>query len=284
MLLWSKEFWAVQDYEFNHLVNGNQEIFLTSHADTLKSGFIGPFGGTMPEFEKIDCRPLEEILLDAIRLARERADSYLEIRLPPRDFYPHFLEIKESVLLKLGFRLKHLDINSSLEVSNFSEINLNRNRKRDLKFWRNTDALYSNKKASLDSIYNCILENRKVRKIHPALNLNQMNKLAQSLGSRFTMHSVEFEHRVICAAVVLQLDQDIQYVFMWGDDPIARSLYPSPLTFLLEGMTSSFTLNSPVRLCLGTSSILGEVDSSLLRFKESLGFQNSLKPTYIIAI
>jgi hypothetical protein len=227
---------------------------------------------------------IETIVLSAIQLAKEKARSYLEIKLPPRDFYPDFTAAQEAVLLKLGFQLKHVDVNSSLKVSHFSEVKINRNRNRDLKFWKNSDAIYSVDSASVESIYNCLLENRKIRKIQPSISLIQMKNLVQSLGSQLSLHSVTFENQLMCAGVVLQLDQNLQYIFMWGDNPVARREYPSPITFLLEGITTSLTEHSPTRFCLGTSSILGEVDAPLLRFKQSLGFEASMKPTYIISL
>jgi hypothetical protein len=284
MLLWSQDFWGAQEDKFSHLVSGNQEIFLTRNTQTIASGFIGPYGGPKPDHGKNDPAAIEQILLDTIQFARVNSGTHIEIRLPPRDFYPNYLEVMESSLSKLGFRVKYVDINSSIKVSNFSEIGINRNRKRDLKFWKSIGATYSYSGVSLSSVFDCLSENRKNRNIPPSLNLPQLNKLAEFLGNRFSTHAITFNQEVVCAAVVLKLDKDIQYVFMWGDNPATRTDYPSPITFLLEGMTGFFSSDSDVRICLGTSSRNGEVDASLLQFKNSLGFPNTEKPTYILKL
>jgi hypothetical protein len=284
MLLWSEDFWDAQESVYIKREHGLENIFLTTSHDSLKSGFIGPFGGPKPQINQIDLEGIRELIQQSISTAKSCSKKYFEIRLPPRDFYPEFLEGLEVVLFELGFRTKYLDTNSSLRIANFSEIPINRNRRRDLKFWSQENAVYSFENTSLESAYECIAENRKIRNLSPSLGLNQLAKLRNALGERFGVHGVIYNTEVISSAITLQIDQNIQYVFMWGDRPKTRMNYPSPITFLLQGMTQKFTLGSPTRICLGTSSQNGIIDASLLQFKNSLGFGVAYKPTYIIDI
>lgn len=284
MLLWSQQFWDAQAIGFSKLVSTNQEIYLTSKAEVLQSGFVGPFGGPKPDMVGLCLNSIEEILLDSINFARLSSKNYFEIKLPPRNFYPDFIQATESILVNLGFSVKSLDTNSSIRVSDFSEVSINRNRRRDLAFWRNSDAIYVNEQGSLEEVFSCISLNRKIRGITPTSNLEFLLNLRSAIGSQFTAHSVLFSGKVVCAAIVLKLDDETQYVYMWGDNPSIRAEHPSPLVFLFEKIVESFTKNSPVRICLGTSSIDGKIDEPLLQFKTSLGFQNSLKPTYILGL
>ena len=282
MLLWSDDFWNAQEGQFAKIEYENQNIFLTSRSQTLCSGSVGPFGGPRPSKTNFDRNQIESVLQKTVDFALINSKSQIEIRMPPRDFYPEFSQVVEQVLTKMKFRVKYLDINSSIILNHFSELQLNRNRRRDLRYWKELGAVYISNDISLNHVFECLTVNRKSRGISPSLGLDQLRKLQSNAGDSFSTHTVILRDQIIAAGIVLKLDLDIQYVFMWGDDPSLRSDFPSPLIFLLEGIVHHFTKGSPVRICLGTSSLWGEVDESLFRFKKSLGFEDSLKPTYIL--
>ena len=132
--------------------------------------------------------------------------------------------------------------------------------------------------------FDCLVENRKLRNLNTSITFSKYLNLARALGQRVQLHHLESQDIILAAAITMELDQDIIYVFMWGDNPSIRRQEPSPLSYFYASLSEHFKQRGFSTICLGVSSSKGLIDEPLFKFKTSLGLDTSPKPTYSISV
>jgi hypothetical protein len=287
MLLWSTEFWDTQEIPYTIDVVGSREIFTTVIGNNLFSGFLGPFGGPTPRKNNNlpqDHSDLSQVIDLAIAKTKMQGLESLFFRLPPRNFYSLDSSDLESILLEKNFHLLHIDTNHSQNLLEDNILLFNRNRKRDYKYWSEKGARFISPSSSPLMAFDCLVENRKLRNLNTSITFSKYLNLARALGQRVQLHHLESQDGILAAAITMELDQDIIYVFMWGDNPSIRRQEPSPLSYFYASLSEHFKQRGFSTICLGVSSSKGLIDEPLFKFKTSLGLDTSPKPTYSISV
>lgn len=287
MLLWSKKFWDAQETPYTTDTVGSRKIFTTVIGNNLFSGFLGPFGGPTPKKNNNlpqDDSDLSKVIDLAIARTKEQGLESLFFRLPPRNFYSLDSSNIESILLEKNFHLLHNDTNHTQSLIQDSILRFNRNRKRDYKYWSEKGASFISPSSNPLIAFDCLVENRKLRNLTTSVTYSKYLNLARALGHRVQLHHLEGQDGILAAAITMELDQDIVYVFMWGDNPSLRRQEPSPLSYFYVSLSEYFKERGFSTICLGVSSLKGVVDERLFKFKTSLGLDTSPKPTYCISV
>lgn len=287
MLLWSTKFWDAQEIQYTTDVVGTREIFTTVINNNLFSGFLGPFGGPTPRKNNNlpeDYSDLSQVIDLAIEKSKKQGLESLFFRLPPRNFYSLDSSNVESILLEKNFRLLHNDTNHSQNLVQDNILGFNRNRKRDYKYWSENGARFISPSSSPLMAFDCLVENRKLRNLTTSVTYSKYLNLARALGQVVRLHHLEGQEGILAAAITMELDQDIVYVFMWGDNPSLRGQVSSPLSYFYVSLSEHFKERGFSTICLGVSSFKGVVDEPLFNFKTSLGLDTNPKPTYWISV
>jgi hypothetical protein len=287
MLLWSTKFWDAQEIEYTTHTAGSRKIFTTVIGNNLFSGFLGPFGGPTPRKNNNLAQgdsDLNKVIDLVIARSKEQGLEYLFFRLPPRNFYPLDSSNIESILLEKNFYLLHNDTNHTQSIIQGNILRFNRNRKRDYKYWSEKGASFISPSSNPLMAFDCLIENRKLRNLTTSVTYSQYLNLARAMGHIVQLHHLEGQNEILAAAITMELDQDIVYVFIWGDNPSLRRKEPSPLSYFYASLAEHFKERGFSTICLGVSSFKGVVDEPLFKFKTSLGFDTSLKPTYCFSV
>ena len=83
---------------------------------------------------------------------------------------------------------------------------------------------------------------------------------------------------MIAASICIAVDNAVFYVFYWGE--IDGYQNPSPIPFLAQGLYCHCQENGFRLMDVGTATVEGNPNHGLIRFKRSLGLEESLKLTF----
>ena len=82
---------------------------------------------------------------------------------------------------------------------------------------------------------------------------------------------------LIASSICIKVSDEVLYVFYWGDIPLESSHSP---IIILSSFLYEFCLENKFKILdIGTSTSNGEPNYGLVRFKENIGFKESLKYT-----
>lgn len=241
---------------------------------SCRIGFVGPYSCAFNSFEKPN--QVKYIESAFIELTEKVKPASTLIRVPVKRHFVKEFNANISALDNIGFKLNYIDVNSSILLNNNFREAYNRNRMRDLRKKSFHDfEVYDDE---FDIAYKLIALNRKQKGIPISMTLDALKRNMISFPERFHTKLCATNGIPSAAAILINVNSRIQYVFMWGHD---RSVDNSGLALF---RLADEILNSALRsgfqiLCLGTSSVYGEVDLGLLQFKNSLGAQTDLRYT-----
>jgi hypothetical protein len=251
-------------------------IPFTSRPGLTEVGCVGPYSMAVPHLGATINQG------DYLRCWKDFTDyskGDILVRLPPESHFPRLMELNQESLSRLGFQLKHIDHNSTIEMPVWGNEVLRRARIRDLGKASELDLIFE--VSSIEAAYKIIELNRKQKKLRPALPLLDLKRLADHESKPVNCHVVLDGDTPVSGSISLEVNDDIAYVFMWGHDRTQPAGGVS-MTFLASKLVNFYSSMGKSKLCLGVSSAEGIVDEGLLRFKTSIGGNVEPRLTYLL--
>jgi hypothetical protein len=236
--------------------------------DEILIGFKGPYGGIYSNHE-LNFSILQDLYSELISYQKP-----IRIRIAPAERFPKTHHYNLKTLTELGFKIVYKEINQNINTNN---LNFNRNRLRDFK--KSINLNYTFNASKVESAYEIISKNRINKGLKLSIKLEYLLEMMNLRGDLVSSYSVSNKNSLLCAAIVIKVTDNYSYVYAWGHDQDVPNSGTS-LSLLVRNLVISLNANLIENLSLGTSSISGEVDQGLFKFKESLG----AKPEEILVL
>jgi predicted N-acyltransferase len=126
--------------------------------------------------------------------------------------------------------------------------------------------------------YEAVAVNRRSRGYQISMTYEQLEDLAQRFPGRVHYFFVKHRANVIAGAVCIAVSRQVLYVFYWGDIP-GYEIF-SPVVMLAQAIHDFAKDAGFSVLDVGRSTDDSVPNVGLIRFKEKLGFEASLKLTF----
>jgi hypothetical protein len=282
-LFWSDRFREIHELENLDLKidlnNTNRDFRVTIKRDIEKKNYWIPGSITFGGFWPLDrsCISLDEYRLLYDELLSINKNCHLqEIKLPPEYFYPKIFINQKKYMLEFT-QLKFIcEINNHIELSKWSKDKMSQGNKKKVRQF--TKKLGAVRKAKVNEYEKCIevlIQNRNNIGIKLSLTKEKILQLLNELPQRYFMYMAEIGSNICAVAFITTLDESTNYVLYWGDNLEFRHL--SPVTSLFLELVRISTLSNKLYLDLGISSLNGEINEGLYRYKKNLGSEDSKK-------
>jgi hypothetical protein len=276
-LFWSEKFCNLHTGANQVLqVFTESEMVATIPYKTVNSNFkspgIGTFGGFYTENPSMNWK---EIWTEFVQMNQEV--SFFEIIFPPEYFQPEVFEPQIKSCLDLFDPRCTIELNQHVILSGDAEIRLSRgNRKKYRQFQEAFGVVKRGKIEDLGSIVGVLQESRKNLGVELSMTYAQILESFTRLPEIYRCYLAEIDNEIVAAAIAVEISRESLYILYWGDKPgYWRKVSPVVAIFLhiyKEAQKEDFDF-----LDLGISSLDGQVNSGLARFKQNLGSVDSKK-------
>jgi hypothetical protein len=181
------------------------------------------------------------------------------------------------LLRACGYETSQCDLNHSLEVDEqpLAERMSYGNLKRLRKGVRERLIAQALPGTDLPEVYDTIAANRASKGHEMSMSLSQLKAMADGFPEAVKLFGCRMGSELVAAAVCLQVEKGVLYVFYWGDRPGYANL--SPVVTLADAIYAHCQTEGIRLLDVGTSTVDREPNLGLIQFKNGLGFSASLK-------
>jgi hypothetical protein len=271
-IFWSPEYSSLQGEQnaLLKLIAGDvNESFVAPYkiaSRRFKSPGVGTFGGFYTSDLNADWNIVFRELIAQFQSIRE-----FEIIFPPAYFEVGIFHPQLAACLKMFNPEVTVDLNQHVEISGDSERLLSKgNRKKLRQFRERNGSVTISDLGGLDSAIQLLEDSRKRMGVHLSMSKEKIVKSFELLPDRYTCFQAFVDGNLQAAAIVVKLSSETNYVLYWGDsNESGRSL--SPTVALFDEIYKHSQKNAFKVLDLGISSVNGEVNPGLQRFKANLG-------------
>ena len=226
---------------------------------------------------------IERFLLVVLGHVKAAGAGSIELKCPPFSHDLALMSVVSNILLRRGAVLSGWELNYDMQVDRralLERIDYG-NVKRIRKCLRQGFSAQKLPDAACAQVHQLISDNRARRGYALSMSAEQLAAMASLFPGRlhfFAVYPRERAAGMAAAAVCMALTPKILYVFYWGDSAGMESYSP---TAMLAGYIYEFCQSSGFALLdAGTSTVDGEPNHGLARFKKNLGFSESLKLAY----
>jgi hypothetical protein len=259
---------------FGNDVNSNYQVTveLNEKAKEIRIPGSITFGGFWPQ--KKFFGDFSEIFLNFMDTNQEY--NLKEIKLPPGYFHPDVFDPQLRYFLDTYPNNYIIETNNHVELSNWRFNKLSHGNRKKIKQFTNQGGQV--RKAELSEYGLCIdilIQNRKNIGINLSLSKNTIFDLLIELPEFYTFYLAEIDSRICSVALLVSVDKFVNYVLYWGENLEFRHL--SPVTALFEELVKISITSDKLYLDLGISSLNGEINEGLYRYKKNLGSEDSKK-------
>ncbi len=251
--------------------------------ETDKCEYVSPYRGTYGghEFSRIDIRFIEQVLQETEKAALAQGAKKITLTNAP---YSHDFAMSSccyNALHRAGYSISGQELNHSIPVTEqplMAKIN-RANQKR----WRKCDRegfVFTEERdiAGFRKVYEVIRENRAANGIQISMTFEGLMEMHMNFPGKVHFFSCTHQGKMAAGAVCIVIRPDILYVFYWGD--VAGYEQYSPVVYVAEKLYS-FAMGAGFKLLdIGISTLQGVPNYGLIKFKEAMGFQASLKLTF----
>jgi hypothetical protein len=271
------------------VLKASGEVLSTIHfAEESPGVFRSPRLGTFGSFDFKDppCLELIEFFADQTeQILRERGATHISIISPP---FAHVAEQSHLVFLALhnrGYRATPHSLNQSVRVDDrpFAS-RVNNGRRRRLRRAREL-GLEARKLTSLSELsdaYELILGSRSRKGYKLSMTWDSIREMREIFGDRIYGFGVFRDRQPAAASITIRVNRDTVYVFYWGDEAAFSDV--SPIVLLAETIYEHARAEGARWMDLGTSTNDGAPNYGLIRFKQNLACEASLKLEYSKAL
>lgn len=245
----------------------------------LESPFSAPFGGFHYSHEYQFYYTISNFLADLKEYIRKEKLNGFSITLPP-DLYQSNMNAKlVNALLRIGFNLVTPDINNWIDLKNFDgtwpkyvvEQNCRKAVKHGL-VWSVED-----ERESLEEGYRVILKNREEQNREIHMTLDGLLDMRSIIPVDFFMVKDNVDKAIATGVFYRGHEKIVQGIFM-GDDMEKRNL--GAMNLMYKHCFYHYKEMGFDYIDLGTSSLKGEPNVGLIRFKELHNCITSLRYTF----
>ena len=198
----------------------------------------------------------------------------------PPLFYRKSGELLHTILLNRQFRVSRAELSSGIKIDKtVFEEKIEAWEKRKLKQAKEKGLQFRALPISeVENVYNFILSCRKQREQSLSMTLDELIHTVNRFKKSFFLFATYFQKELAAASIAIQVHPCILYNFYSGHLKKFDSI--SPIVPLIGGMYKFCESNKITLLDLGTSSINGRLNFSLLDFKLRVGAIPSMKLTF----
>lgn len=251
--------------------------------ETEPGRFISPFRGTFGgfEFAETDMRLIECFVHEAERHLVEMGARSIEVALKPFAHAPAACSCLFNVLARRGYALTVQDLSYALQVlPGGMEPRMQRNNQKKLRKCQREGFVFvvAETPEQQRAAYDAVALNRSSKGYAISMTYEQVCRMQQLYPDRIHFFTVTHGSAVIAGAVCIAVSRDILYVFYWGDIPGFETF--SPVVLLADGIYAFAQQRGFQLLDAGRSTDKSVPNTGLIRFKEKLGFEASLKLTF----
>ncbi len=210
---------------------------------------------------------------------QKRGLKSLQIIDPPL-FYRTSGELLHTILFNLNYRVSHAELSSGIRIDhiNFEE-KIELWEKRKLKQAKAMGLQCKSQPLSqLETVYTFILTCRKQKGYHLSMTLEELRHTADVFKENFFLFGVFLQKELTAASIAICVHPSILYNFYSGH--LKKFDAVSPMVLLTKGIYQYCEKQHIQLLDLGTSSIYGQPNFTLLDFKLRLGAVPSAKITF----
>jgi hypothetical protein len=245
---------------------------------------ISPCRGTFGSIEmnaRLPVQYLDFFIREIDAFAMKQRMKQIEIKSYPFCYDQQVSATLTNSLLRQGYHLLHTELNYHLPVTTkaFTD-NLHHSGKRRLqKCIYNGFTCGEEKKPDFSAIYQMIVQNRE-RKGHPvSMNFADFRQLFSDFPGIYKIFAVRDRSRVVAVTVAVEINKRILYYFLPAHDE-AYNTY-SPMVLLIQCLYNYCQQMGFTLFDLGISTDKGVPNYGLMRFKQNMGADASLKLSFV---
>jgi hypothetical protein len=285
----SQEFYKLHQIENSfYLACLNQEsnkvIGVCHFSEFEKGKYISPYRGTYGGFDMFgfNLDELNYFVSQSERFLTEKGAKQITIVSPPFEHDPAKGTFLFNFFMNNGYSISNHEINHTILVNETSLVDkMNRNNKKRLKKCEREGFEFKQVtgKEESEEVYQIIVKNRLAKGKPITMTFDQIMDMNKAFPeSLFFFKVTNRLHEAIASSICIRLNKKILYVFYWGD--LTGYEQHSPIALIADGIYKFAQHNQYLIMDLGISTYKGELNSGLIKFKENLGFEPSLKLTY----
>ena len=260
----------------NHKVMA--EVAFHPDGDLARSPLRAPFGSFLFS-PRILAQTLQEFIVEVERLLTRKGISRVRLTEPPA-LYRKREGLLQTILLNRGYQIQLAELSSIIRIDRISfEDKIDRGEKGRLRQARKKGLTFRLLKIDkLRLAYQFILACSKERDHSLSMTIEDLQATAAVFRNEFVLSAVYLQEEMVGASVALRVHPQILYNFYSGHLKKYDSL--SPIVSLLGGLYGYCEKQQIQLLDLGTSSLKGQLNFSLLNFKLRLGAEPSIKLSF----
>jgi hypothetical protein len=245
-------------------------VHFHTHGHVASSPFKNPFGS----FEFSDAftpRELFEFIKFVEHSLKKKGITRIVLKCYPHIYHPYRTALLSTFLLNHHFKIEEAELNACIHVSTSKLLeSLSSWEKRKLKQQEKKELRF--KQLSLEKfgeVYDFIESCRNERNQLLSMTVEQLERVIKAFPEKFSLFAM-FDNKIFAAAsITIRVNTTILYNFYSAHAKQYDSL--SPVVGLMEGMYK-FCQHEHIKLLdLGTSSLRGKPNFSLLDFKINMG-------------
>lgn len=256
-------------------------VLATVHfTETAPGQFKSPATGTFGGFCTAKDVPLDALDRFVVSVEKHLLDNEareIHIALAPAIHDLQLFSISFNLLARRGYKVIRHDLNHHLEITSAAlpDRMEHGNQKRYRKCLREGFEARRLDASRYADAYAVIASNRQRRGFPITMSFPQIMEMVRVFGERIKMFAVYREELLVASAICIDIDGRILYVFYWGDIDNMQS--HSPITLLAAQIYEYCQTDRYEILDIGVSTVAGDPNYGLVRFKRSLGCTESLK-------
>lgn len=266
---------------FQIVENETKDVLCAAHFTEKEPGFFasplrGTYGGIDATLQDVT---LFDLFLEDIEAAlRKNGAKRAQLAEAPFAHDPAKSHLLMNALLRHGWTIAKHELNYHLAVDDvpLMEKMERNNQKRVRKCQREGCAFHHfERKEEIEAVYDVIKKNRESKGYPVTMTLEHMLEMKKLFPSVWQFFGTTMQEKLIAGSVCIRINPDVLYVFYWGDLPEAHAL--SPVAFHADNLYAHCQKEGIKILDIGTSTDGGVPNLGLMKFKERLGCETSLK-------
>ena len=253
---------------------GDDKIFVSP-----KNGTFGGLGLNYP----LDMEIVERFLYTLMDHLKTAGAHAIELKCAPFSHDLALLSAVSNILLRRGGTLAAYELNYDMRVDRrpFLERIDYGNAKRIRKCLREGFVAEEIDASAYEDAYRVISDNRRRRGYPISMTAEQLETMVSAFPGRlhfFAVYPDTQRSRMVAASVCIAVSRSVFYVFYWGD--VAGMESYSPIALLASCIYEFCQREGFELLDAGTSTVAGQPNHGLIKFKRNLGFSESLKLSF----
>lgn len=270
---WNPSFLDGQDQQFSFL-ESNVLLPFVETSEHIGVGTVGPYSGVLPIIGSDWNLGVFEAAWR--KLLDENPAKSVTVRIPPQSHFFDVWKLNKSSLENIGFKLKHSDTNQTIDLTqDFPSFNRNRTRL----LARARDLRMTFGESEIVEAHSLISRNRASRGFPLSMKAKSIELLSKTVPGIIKSYGVAHQGGTVASSIVFNVSQDLSYVFMWGHEP-EETESGAAMALMAFGLLDVYKKMGFSKICLGTSSVKGELNPGLYQFKASLGAYSEARDTY----